>query len=141
MKRNRFPPDIPNLVTAVHRQIYGELDRILKSDKLPVEQWRILRVLSDEQGRPMGELANLVHMNLPALSKTIDRMVTRALVHRKQHESDHRRVLVYISDFGLDLLADFAPAIEAYQAQLTRRLGKRRASELSQLLRSLVAEG
>ncbi len=89
----------------------------------------------------MGELANLVHMNLPALSKTIDRMVTRALVHRKQHESDHRRVLVYISDFGLDLLADFAPAIEAYQAQLTRRLGKRRASELSQLLRSLVAEG
>jgi DNA-binding MarR family transcriptional regulator len=140
MKRDRFPVDIPNLVNAVHRHLYGELDRILKADRLPVEQWRILRVLADEQGRAMGELAALVHMNLPALSKTIDRMVTRALVHRKQHQTDHRRVLVYVTDFGLDLLAGSTPAMEAYQTQLTRRLGKRRTSELNRLLRSLVGD-
>jgi DNA-binding MarR family transcriptional regulator len=134
------PFELADLLTQLHRETSTEVTRILRSGGLPVEQWRILNSLSDESGRTMSELAERVFMNLPTLSKAVDRMVTRALVHRKQDSQDHRRVLVYITDFGLDLLRRHQPGVAAYYAGLAERLGDRQAAQLNRLLRKVLAE-
>jgi len=92
------------LLAQANRQMSAQLTDALAEEGVQIEHWRILEVLSDEHGRSMGELAELVLMNHPALTKTMDRMVSNGFVHRRADAEDSRRVLVYITDHGLELV-------------------------------------
>jgi DNA-binding MarR family transcriptional regulator len=129
---------LPYLLAQAHRHVHGALDRVLKEESLPVEQWRILTVLADGEGRAMSDLSRQVLMNLPALSKTIDRMVSSALVHRKQDPEDSRRVLVFITDFGLDMVARCNARVGSLEKALSDKLGSWETERLCRLLKSLA---
>ena len=88
MQDRPYDRQLSYLLARAHRQVHGGLHAILKDKGIPVEQWRILQALSDGRGRAMGELAAAVLMNHPALTKTIDRMIMRALVHRRHDTAD-----------------------------------------------------
>jgi hypothetical protein len=70
------------LLAQANREINRQFEERLGKEGVPVEQWRILKVLSDANGRSMGEFADAVLLNHPTLTKMIDRMVSDALVHR-----------------------------------------------------------
>ena len=129
---------LPYLLAQAHRQVHGALDRVLQEQNLPVEQWRILTLLADGRGRSMGELSRQVLMNLPATSKTIDRMVSRAMVHRKQDPEDSRRILVFITDFGIELVGRCHADVDALERSLALKLGGPRTDRLCRLLKSLA---
>jgi len=135
-----YADQLPYLLAQANRHVHGDLQGLLKAKGIPVEQWRILQVLSDRRGRSMGELAKAVLMNHPALTKTIDRMIMRALVHRRHDPDDNRRVLVHISEFGCELVAQCEKQIASYENELAERLGPRNAAQLRRLLHTLVAE-
>ena len=86
------------LLAQANRVVSATLERLLAQEGATIEQWRVLEVLSDEQGRSMGELAQLVLMNHPALTKLMDRIVSRGWVHRAADAADSRKVLVFITD-------------------------------------------
>lgn len=140
MRETAYEQELPYLLARVNRQIHGRLNAMLKEKGVPVEQWRILTVLADGKGHSMGELAEAVLMNHPTVTKTIDRMIMRALVHRRHDLDDNRRVLVYISEFGQELLKSCDQDVSTYQAALAERLGPRGAEQLRHLLDSLVPE-
>jgi DNA-binding MarR family transcriptional regulator len=140
MPASDFDRQLPYLVARANRVIHAQLHARLKERGVPVEQWRILTALADGQGRSMGELAETVLMNHSALTKTIDRMVMRALVHRRHDPADNRRVLVYVSEFGEELLAACNREVDGYQSALAAKLGAAKAAQLRDLLDSLVAE-
>ena len=93
------------LLASANRCMRIGLSNSIGDEEFTEEHWRILHVLSDEEGRSMGELAELVLLNGPALTKNIDKLVSRGVVQRAADEYDNRRVLVFISDFGLDVVA------------------------------------
>ena len=93
-----------------------------------MEQWRILKVLSDGDGHSMGELADAVLLNHPTLTKMIDRMVSDALVYRVQDPEDRRKVLMFSSDRGKILckrLNSLAMSQEAHRRDLRRQAHQR----------------
>jgi len=104
------------------------------------EQWRILQVLSDEQGRSMGDLAELVLMNHPALTKNIDRLVSRNLVQRAADAQDNRKVLVYISDLGLEVVSRLKISVDAHHGALEEAMGPRKVEQLKKLLKRFIEE-
>jgi DNA-binding MarR family transcriptional regulator len=132
--------ELPALLAQAHQEVHGGLGRVLKPEGLPVEQWRILEALVDGEGRTMSALAGQVGMSLPRLSKTIDRMSTRAWVHRKRHPRDQRSVLVFISDFGLEALRRREADLQRFHDVLAERLGDRGTSQLARLLQALLSE-
>src|ERR1700674_4782876 len=69
------------LIAQADRQIHRRLDEEFRSEGIPVEQWRILKLLAEATGRSMGELAEAALLTHPTLTKTIDRMVSQALVY------------------------------------------------------------
>ena len=140
MPDDRLLRHLPGLLAQANREIHGGLARILKPEGLPVEQWRILEALAAGEGLTVTALAGRVGMNLPALSKTIDRMVTRALVHRKRHPRDRRSVQIFISQFGLESIQSREAELERYHAALADRLGPRGAGRLARLLKALLPE-
>lgn len=128
------------LLANAHRNLHLQLEQQLKAEGVQVEHWRVLEILRDQRGRSMGELAGLVLMNHPALTKLVDRMVADGLVHRVPSPDDLRRVLVFITDRGMDLLERLKPRADGHNANIARRLGKRDAASLKRLLTSLIEE-
>lgn len=140
MEQPPITASLTYLLAQANRVVSSALERSLAAEGAQVEHWRILEVLSDEQGRSMGELAQLVLMNHPALTKMMDRMVSRGWVHRAADEADSRRVVVYITDEGLEFVARLRERVETYQESLFDSIGDRRADQLKKLLNTLIRE-
>ncbi len=103
------------------------------SMSLAVEQWRILEILHERGGRSMSDLAQLAFVELPTLSKMIDRMVGDALVYRSPDAEDRRRVLIFLSDRGRACLEALLPTIRAEERAMAKRLGKTGLAALKRL--------
>jgi DNA-binding MarR family transcriptional regulator len=126
------------LLAQANRRMTAQLERALADEGVQIEHWRILEVLSDEHGRSMGELAELVLMNHPALTKTIDRMVSSGLVHRRADTEDSRRVLVYITDHGLALVARLKECVDQHHDGIEAAVGSKKTEQLKKLLGELI---
>lgn len=116
------------------------LTQTISEQDVTEEHWRILHVLSDEQGRSMGELAETVLMNHPALTKSIDRLVAQGLVHRAADASDNRKVLVFITDRGMSLVSRLKKGVNAHHAAIEEAFGRRKTQQLKKLLEELIEE-
>lgn len=106
--------------------------------ELSEEHWRILRVLSDERGRSMGELAELVLLNHPALTKNIDKLVARGLVQRAPSPDDNRKVVVYISDLGLQTAAQLNHSVDLHHDLIEQVFGQQKTLRLKRLLEDFI---
>ncbi len=130
--------DMLFLLAQAHREVQTSLSRVLSAYDLPVEQWRVLTALSDREGLTISALSERVSLNISALSKIVDRMVSRSLVSRRRDSADNRRVIVFITDFGLEIVAQKAPEVDALWSDLTAQLGPEDADAFTRILRRLA---
>jgi MarR family transcriptional regulator, organic hydroperoxide resistance regulator len=128
------------LLASANRQMKLGIAQSIADEDVNEEHWRILQVVSDEQGHSMGELAEQVLLNGPALTKNIDRLVSRGLVQRAADERDSRKVLVYISDRGLEMVRRLTRSVDALHETLETALGPRNTSQLKRLLERFIEE-
>jgi DNA-binding MarR family transcriptional regulator len=126
------------LLAQANREINRQLELRLSKEGVPVEQWRILEVLSDGSGHSMGELADAVLLNHPTLTKMIDRMVSDTLVYRVQDPNDRRKVLMFISDRGNALSKKLNSFAVDQEEHILESYGDKSTSELKRLLESLI---
>jgi len=126
------------LLAQANREISRQLDGRLRQEGVPVEQWRILTILSSDKGLSMGELAEAVLLNHPTLTKMLDRMVSDALVYRAQDPGDRRKVLLYLSDRGKTLAKRIKPLAQSHEARIIQDYGDKSTNELKRLLGALI---
>jgi len=81
-----------------------------------------------------------VLLNGPALTKNMDKLVSRGLVQRAQDEHDSRKVLVYISDRGLEMVARLKRSVDAHHDAIEDALGPRNSKQLKRLLERLIEQ-
>lgn len=127
------------MLSAAERTIVSELSAALLVEGVSVEQWRILRALSDGHGYSMGDLAEAALMLHPTLTKAIDRLVDSALVYRRQDPNDRRRVAVYLSDAGVNLVARLDHAAATHHRMIAQAFGAERTEHLMSELHELIA--
>ena len=131
---------LASLLASANRRMHLGLAQSIAGEEVTEEQWRVLQVLSDEQGRSMGELAERVLMNHPALTKNIDRLVSRSLVQRAADAQDNRKVLVYISDLGLETVSRLKVNVDAHHGAVEEAMGPRKVEQLKKLLKQFIEE-
>jgi len=134
----RTGPHLALLLERASRVVGERMSRSIGLDGITADHWRVLRHLADEIGHPMGEIAESLEMNPPTLTKLVDRMVGKSLVQRAADPEDSRRVLVYATDAGLELLRQLQSSIDRHDAALGALLGERNARQLQRLLVLLI---
>jgi DNA-binding MarR family transcriptional regulator len=139
-KNSKSTPSLQTLLSEASRKATADLERVLRPKGVPVEYWRVLEVLADENGRSMSALAEAVSMRLPTLSKLVDRLVADALVQRAADPQDLRRVLVYISDPGLQLVTGLREKVRRQRSALEASLGQEHGAALKRLLTAFIGE-
>lgn len=101
------------------------------------QQWRILRALAHSGPMEVTALADATFLLGPSLSRILPDMEKRQLVSRRQVDSDLRRSVVSLEPKGLRLIALHAPESERIYAEIARRFGPERVSQLFTLLQEL----
>jgi DNA-binding MarR family transcriptional regulator len=66
----------------------------------------VLVVLAERAPKSVGDLANELHLSLPAASQVVAELVQAGLVRRREDEADHRRTLVEVDPARSGLVAD-----------------------------------
>ena len=140
MSNSQKPVDsyISYALAAAHRKLYVELTQQLKSLNVQVETWRVLQSLRASDGTTMRELADIVLMNPPTLTKLVDRMVADGLVQRQLSSEDNRRVNLLLTDFGLRLCDEIAEHVEAQNDRIIETMGPEKAKLLREALDTLM---
>ena len=127
-----------SLLSQANRQATLDLRRMVGTEGLPVEFWRVLEVLADEQGRSMSALADQTGMLLPATCKLVDRMTEAALIQRSVDPQDQRRVILHISDLGLQKVVALREDVRAHRDRLRSSFGPEHEAQLRVLLAAFI---
>ncbi|MGD9914727.1 MAG: MarR family winged helix-turn-helix transcriptional regulator [Rhizobiaceae bacterium] len=144
---NSRDPNIPlnehltYLLAQANREINRRLEAALAQEGVAVEQWRILKILSDGNGRSMSDLAEAVLVNHPTLTRIVDRMVSNGVVYRVQDRDDRRKVLMFLSDRGRALCQRLNGLALSQEANIVESYGDKATRELKRLLESLIDAG
>jgi DNA-binding MarR family transcriptional regulator len=75
---------------------------------------------------------------MPATSKLVDRMTDAALIQRSADPHDQRRVILHISDFGLQKVAALGSGIAAHRSRISSEFGPEDEAELRRLLKGFI---
>lgn len=85
-------------------------DKVLRSLNLTYAHFRVLQVLFETDGQPIGDIARAIAVRQPALSRVIDQMEERSLVKRVPNDQDNRFMHVHLSALGRKRYAQASPA-------------------------------
>ncbi len=77
-------------------------DTILRRLDLTYVHFRVLQYLYEKDGQKIGDIATAIVVRQPVLSRVIDQMQERALVHRQPDPQDSRRTRVFLTNHGRD---------------------------------------
>lgn len=125
---------VSHALAAAHRETHISLTNRLKAFGVQVEAWRVMETLEKTPDVTMSELARLVLMNPPTLTKLIDRMVSENLVHRQISKQDHRQFNVVLTDMAHKRIAEIREQVQSEDARIEEVLGAENVALLNDML-------
>ncbi|MEU0354112.1 MarR family winged helix-turn-helix transcriptional regulator [Streptomyces cyaneofuscatus] len=109
----RQPQDLLHLLTRAERLAARRIQSALDAYDCSVDAWRVLDLLSGDEGRSMTALAEDAALPAPTLTKLIDQLVDQNVVFRRVDPADRRRVLVQLTPRGLRRRRQLSRAVRA----------------------------
>ncbi len=91
---------------------------------LTLPQYRVLGLLAEGSSAASG-LAERLAVRRPSITALMDGLVARGLVNRRQEEDDRRRVALWLTPAGAQVLADADEVVDAYLASMAAHLPSR----------------
>jgi DNA-binding MarR family transcriptional regulator len=124
-----------NLLRTADR-LMGTLEGALKPSGLTPTQYNVLRILRgmSPQGIACQEIARRMITRDADLTRLLDRLESRGLVHRQRQVDDRRVVHVTITPVGMSLLAELDGMVLETNKRTLGHLGSERLSLLLELL-------
>jgi len=123
MNKIKKQAHIANLLATAHRRMVARMSVELKPVGISIDMWSILGMLKEKPGQSMTSLADNLSLNLPTVTKLMDRMVSDNLAYRKPHHSDRRRVLIFPTERGLDLFHEADNIANSVERKLEDKSG------------------
>ena len=118
MPIEQFSQSLPMVLYRTLDAVMPRFRKIFNEFGLTEQQWRVLRVLWDEQALTLNRLAALTLIPAPSLVGIIDRMERDQLVNRQRSEADRRKVNVVLTSQGAALEDEIMPRVASAYADL-----------------------
>ena len=132
------PDTFCDMVLVALRQIIRAIDlhsrHLVMQYGLTGPQLVVLKELSMHDGISVGELTRAIHLSQATVTGILDRLAKRELVRRQRSDQDKRRVQVWLTDAGKQMLIDAPPLL---QEEFTDEFSKLEDWEQSQILSAL----
>ncbi len=111
---------------------------VLNQHGVTEQQWRILRVLLDEDGLEPRQLCERCLISSPSIAGVLMRMEEAGLITRERMEHDQRRVKVTVTAATKKLGKSIAPIIEREYLELEKKVGVKQLQQVYDTLDTLL---
>lgn len=116
----------------------SRVEEILSDSGLTLDQWRVLRTLTERGPLSMTDLSGHTHITGPTVTRVVDRLVERSLLYRNVDAADRRRVVVHTADRGRKLCRSLAPRLAEAERDGLSALSEAETHTLRRLLERLA---
>lgn len=147
---NRTPPaethqpvratsrSLPIALLRARERVMGPIRAMLAEAGVTEQQWRVLRVLSEQGEVDATEIAHQACLLMPSLTRILQVLEKKSLCARRPHPTDRRRFLLAITPEGRALIERNIPESNRIFAELEAEYGKDRIEALLDLLGELT---
>ena len=123
-------------ILLINNKIKEVIGSTLKSFDVSLPQYNVLRILRGQNGKP----ANLSTLNERMISKMsnttrlVDKLILKKLVNRVVSPSNRRKVEIFITNEGIEVLEKMDKAVEKAECSITKKLENEDLKSLNILL-------
>lgn len=128
------------LLAAASHALSSQFHREVKARGVKVQTWRVLACLIDRPGLMLTELAQFVLLEQSHLTKIIDQLQTSGLVEKQHDTRDRRKIKIYITDRGRELVAPLITTAKSHERQATDILTRTEEKNLKAILYKLIRQ-
>ena len=118
MAMQDFSRSLPIMLYRTLDAVMPRFRQIFNEFGLTEQQWRVLRVLWEQESITISELSDLTLIPAPSLVGVVDRLTSNGLVGRRRSTTDRRSVFVYATDAGQKLEGEVRPRVDQAYAEL-----------------------
>lgn len=111
---------------------------VLNQHGVTEQQWRILRVLLDEDGLEPRQLCERCLISSPSIAGVLMRMEEAGWIQRERMEHDQRRVKVTVTAATKKLGKSIAPIIEREYLALEKQVGVKQLQQVYDAIDTLL---
>jgi len=118
MAIEQFTRSLPMMLYRSLDVLMPRFRKIFSDFGLTEQQWRVLRVLWEQQDVTLNELSGVTLIPAPSLVGVVDRLQAMGLVERRRSDADRRKVYVLATQKGGELEAKVMPQVASAYAAL-----------------------
>jgi homoprotocatechuate degradation regulator HpaR len=122
MAIEQFTRSLPMMLNRSLDAVMPRFRKIFNDFGLTEQQWRVLRVLGEQQNITLNELSELTLIPAPSLVGVIDRLQITGLAGRRRSDTDRRKVYVLATRKGSELEARIRPQVASTYAALKQSI-------------------
>lgn len=119
--------------------VQEQLTEALKSYKLSIAQFNVLRILRGQKGKP-ASLSCVNEKMIHKMSNTtrlVDKLLEKGFVERIICPDNRRKIELTITETGLSILKELDTVISKTEERITANLDQKKINQLTGLLREL----
>ena len=131
--------DLYAFIVFVHKHCNSDLFEAVGALELTLTQIKLLHHLEDQERElTLKEAADLVLISLPAASRTVEDLVRRGFVERREDLDDRRMKRVTLTDSGRSVIRRLNDARLSGMEQFTQTLNEAERPALANALKMLL---
>jgi len=104
---------------------------------ITVDQWLVLKHLSEKEEMKQNELAELVFKDNPTLTRIIDLLCKKNLTERKVHPADRRSFVVCLTKAGTKKVEQLKPKIKEVRLKAWEGLSEKDFNHFKKVLNTI----
>lgn len=137
-RRPPYRQSLPGHLLAAREAVMAPIRPVLRAAGLTEQQWRVLRVLTDEGPSDPSNLSVAALLYAPSVARILHDLAERKLVTRKTDPTDRRKRVIVITEQGRLLVERLAGRLMEILDQYAARFGRKRLHSLQEELGELI---
>ncbi|EOZ93230.1 Transcriptional regulator, MarR family [Indibacter alkaliphilus LW1] len=125
--------------TARRVKQYAQRKFKLSDFDITVDQWLVMKNLSENELLSQSELAQLVFKDQPTLTRIIDILTKKDYVERLPHPQDRRSFQLVLTELGKDKVKELKPQVASIREKAWENLNESDFLEFKRILNTIYS--
>jgi MarR family transcriptional regulator, organic hydroperoxide resistance regulator len=106
---------------------------------ISIDQWVILKRISEEQGISQIDLANATYKDPASVTRILDILEKKGWTERRADENSRRAYKIYLTTEGVKLVGEMLPLVQAIRAKGIENLTAKEVETTKKVLKKMHA--
>ncbi len=104
---------------------------------ITVDQWLIIKTLSQNNDQNQSQLAELTGKDHPTLTRILDLLVKKDLVERRAAANDRRSFIIHLTVNGIQKFEEWSPIVAEIRTKAWENLSEKDYNDLKRILNNI----